>query len=404
VIFLNQIQQDDREMSFYAFNHFSIYMRNTIKSTNYWILKNNVYQKNFNLQEDKCSWDGWIIECRTSDPYYSNLIFIYFRRKFLPPFFDRFINAIFILTENCSKTQYNINPKAHDIIYTMANTLCPENVELGIREYKSLLECKFEGLLYDEETYYYFQNILKIYGKTCYLYGFAYLIYILNFLDDNLKEKEKISPLKAFVELKKKSLFGSDSDFAPNDLCKERLNNILNKFLDKLSPQEDKKDEEKRKLEAETTDGETKKLGENHMTPNKIAQSKLKKNWKSKVLRFLCYCVNGGLTDFNFTFETFLNSISKCQTNIQEFTDFIYKAMDIEDLDANEYEGGDSNLQVSSLTDNSNISFNEEIVAVCIKSGWLSKTLSSESTKHCPNLIKLLLTRNLSNKILCINV
>ena len=77
--------------------------------------------------------------------------------------------------------------------------------------------------------------------------------------------------------------------------------------------------------------------------------------------------------------------------------------MDIRDLESAETEGSGEDVNIiSSLTENSKLSFNEEAVAVCIKSGWLSKSLSAESAKHCPNFIKLLLNKYLSNKLLCI--
>lgn len=363
-------------------------------------MKNSVYHKKLNLNEDKCTWDGWIIECRISDPIYKNLVFIYYRRKYLPPFFERFIDVTFILEEKCSAQKFQINPKAYDIIYIMANTIHPENVDLGIREYERLLKAKFEGLLFDDDNYYYFQNVLKIYGKECYLYGFAFLLNILNFLEENIKEKDKISPLKSYLDQKKKNLFGNDNEIIGSDLHKKKLRNIMDQFIQLLDPYEIQREEERKKLEVETTDGETKKAGENTISAQRKAQLESKINWISKVLRFLCFCINGGLTDYGFTLETFIFYLNRCPTNTQEYFDFIYRAMDIKDLDSTELDP-DRLLNISSLTENSKLSFNEEVVAVCIKSGWLSKFLCAESTKHCPNFIKLLLTRYLSNKILC---
>ena len=374
-------------------------MTNIIKSTNYWILKNTIYLKKFNLNEDKCVWDGWTIECRTSDPIYKNYVFIYYRRKFLPPFFDRMTNIVFILEERCSSEKYLINPKAYEVICTMSNSLQLEHNDLAIKEYENLLKAKFDGLLLDDETYYYFQNIIKIYGRDCYIYGSAVLLNILNFLEDNIKEKEKITPLKSYLDLKKKSLFSNDNNISNSDLHKKRLRVILEQFFQILDPMENKREEERKKLEMESDDG---KKGES--TPG-ISQQRLafissKMKWKSKVNRFLFYCINGGLTDFGFTMENMLYYLARCPINIQEYVDFVYKIMDIRDLDANETDT-EATVNISSLTENSNLSFNEEAVAVCIRSGWLSKYLSAESTKHCPNFIKLLLNRYLSNKLLC---
>jgi hypothetical protein len=396
---LNSLPIDDREISFYAFNHFSIYMTNIIKSTNYWILKNTIYHKKFNFNEDKCVWEGWTIECRTSDPIYKNYIFIYYRRKFLPPFFDRMTNVVFILEEKCNPDKFNINPKAFEVINTISNTLQLEHTDQALKEYENLLKSKFDGLLLDDEIYYYFQNILKIYGRDCYLYGSAVLLNILNFLEDNIKEKEKITPLKSYLDQKKKTLFSQDNFLTSNDLHKKRLRSIIEQFIQLLDPNENKREEERKKLEMETDDG---KRGDPTpgLSQQRIAFLSSKIKWKSKVNRFLFYCINGGLTDYGFTMETMLFYLSRCPTNTQEYIDFVYRSMDIRDLDAIELEG-DNLVNISSLTENSNLSFNEESVAICIKTGWLSKYLSAESTKHCPNFIKLLLNRYLSNKLLC---
>lgn len=126
--------------------------------------------------------------------------------------------------------------------------------------------------------------------------------------------------------------------------------------------------------------------------------------WRTKVMRFLTYCINGGLSDYILTYESFISLYNKCQTTNNDINEFIFYSMNVIDLDnqaglLNEDGNSYFKTQIASLNDKSNFTFNEESLAVCIKSGWLSKYLS-ESWNHFPQFCKILITNHCSNKIL----
>ena len=133
----------------------------------------------------------------------------------------------------------------------------------------------------------------------------------------------------------------------------------------------------------------------------KTLDFKLRKEfWRRKCYRFLAFCVNGGLTDYMFTFEMFIDFSNRVQSNnlLSDLNDFIFYSMNINDIDAEIFDEN-SKIYIPSLNDRSNLIFNEDILCICIKTGWLTKYLS-ESAKHAPTFMKLLLSKYCSNKIL----
>lgn len=125
-----------------------------------------------------------------------------------------------------------------------------------------------------------------------------------------------------------------------------------------------------------------------------------KEYWKRKVYRFLAFCLNGGLTDFTFTFETFIDMIYRLQNiNIaSELDDIVFYSMNLCDLDSQITEESHK-IYIPSINEKTNLSFNEDILCICIKTGWLSKNLS-ESVKHAPAFMKILIKKYCTNKIL----
>lgn len=128
--------------------------------------------------------------------------------------------------------------------------------------------------------------------------------------------------------------------------------------------------------------------------------AKKKEFWRRKVYRYLAFCINGGLSDFMFTFEIFIDMVNRVQNNsiLMDLNEFIFYSMNICDLDA-DINDEQTKIYIPSLNEKTNVVFNEEILCVCIKTGWLSKYLS-ESVKHAPTFMKLLLKKFCTNKIL----
>lgn len=437
-------QKDDRDLSFFAYNSFLIYIRNTLKMNKWWITKNKIYQKKYNLNEDIAQWEGWTIEARTCDPIYKNLIFIYLRRKFIPPYFDTFQNITLIYKENCRSDNYKLNPAANEVIELAANTI---HFTTGInnKEYALFLRAKIDGLLVDEESLYFFQTNLQLIGKDVHKFGFEFLYTALQFVEKNGRDKDKLQPIRNYVESKIKAY--NDNDAVALDVNVSHITGknpnfsaLVDEFYNMigLAQAEEEKNQdpslEMVKDDNDPTPGETDGKDtptpkddttkdtpendeeENEETPNvntnqmksdlvKQQEERAKRQnriltWRTKVNRFLTYCLNGGLTDYLMTYEQFILFFFKCQHLSNELNDFIMSSMNLIDLENIVFDENDKlRISIQSLNENSKISFNEDAVAVCIKSGFLSKQLS-ESFTYCPTFIKLLLTNYCTNKML----
>lgn len=123
--------------------------------------------------------------------------------------------------------------------------------------------------------------------------------------------------------------------------------------------------------------------------------------WRLKVMRFIIYCLNGGLTDYMMTFDRFISDmLNKCQSTNNDLSDLIFQTINLIDLyNYNVDEKQTSKDIIVSINENSRLLFNEEAMAVCIKSTFLSKYLS-ESISQFPKFLKLLIQNYCSNKIL----
>jgi hypothetical protein len=198
------IMKDEKDISFHAYSSFIIYMRNTLKANRYWILKNSIYNRKYNLTEDIAQWEGWVIEARMYDfPVVKNIICIYLRRKFIPPYFSNFQNITIILTEDAiSKEKYKINPKAYELTDLIASSI-HYSIPVNNKEYMPLLRAKVNSLLLDEEAFYYFENTLGIIGSDVHRIGYEFLYWIILFLESNIKaEKEYLDQLKKAIDSK----------------------------------------------------------------------------------------------------------------------------------------------------------------------------------------------------------
>jgi hypothetical protein len=209
------IMKDEKDISFHAYSSFIIYMRNTLKANRYWILKNQIYNRRFNLAEDIAQWEGWIIEARTYDfPTTTNVICIYLRRKFIPPYFSNFQNITIILTEEAlSKEKYKINPKAYELADLIASSI-HYSIPINNREYMTILRAKVNSLLLDEDAFYYFENTLGIIGTDVHRIGYSFLYWIVLFLENNIKaEKEYFDQLKKAIDTKIKYYIDMNPNF-----------------------------------------------------------------------------------------------------------------------------------------------------------------------------------------------
>ena len=356
-------------------------------------------------------WEGWRLEARTSDPYYKNILCIVLRRKFLAPFYNTFQSFHFVISEDISREKYEVNPKSYEILELAADTIYYSSKMLE-KEYLLFIKAKIDSLLIEEETMIFLQNSMNIMAPEVYDLGYEFVYSILVLLEYNTKEKSKIGPIRFSLEQKIKSLnqigdLTYDLTINPNNI---KLSKIIKSLIDLIKKDQDEQSNENEQIQLDESPKEDNVEEDTKSSSDKgVTQTpKLNKNdfllkfdkWRRKVFRFLGFCINGGLTDHMFTFEMFIDMANRVQNNslYLELNEFIFYAMNITDLDAVITEE-QSKIYIPSLTERTNLIFNEDILCVCIKTGWLSKYMS-ESVKHAPTFMNLLLTKYCSNKIL----
>lgn len=155
----------------------------------------------------------------------------------------------------------------------------------------------------------------------------------------------------------------------------------------------------------ENTPGKRTHTDQDKFVPNIVVQEydkkqKIRKNWRLKVMRFLSYCLNGGLTDYSMTYEKFIQEIfNKTQSTNSDIQELIFQTINIVEIDNYDGKCESTKEKIFSLNENSKLIFNEEALAVCIKSGFLAKYFS-ENTTYFPKFLKIILSNYCSNKIL----
>jgi len=182
----------------------------------------------------------------------------------------------------------------------------------------------------------------------------------------------------------------------------QTADNIMNtnkKFIEEnLINEKDDSDSGSYDSENETP----KNSGKSGKAGNTLSREHL--NWRTKVNRFLYFCLNGGLCDYAFSFK----DISKELLKKIELRDELFKIMNLINLETlstlKEEEDHTSALvlDMRSINETLKLNFNEEAVCGMIRTGTLFK-LSSDDLGPCFLFLKLLLKKEYaSNKILCI--
>ncbi len=195
-------EKDDRDISYYAYKNFSIYMKNILKVNQYWVMKNCNYPKKCNFAADDCQWEGWIIEAKVIDPYKEDFIFLYLRRKFLPPFFDSYQNFTFILNEKVGET-FRLNPQANILLDTITGSLFSKQKMYTVRDSDLFLRAKIDSLLVDEDTLYFYQFGNRMIGDDLHSFGFNLLYNLFKYFEDG-NMKENVEVFKSYLSSKRK--------------------------------------------------------------------------------------------------------------------------------------------------------------------------------------------------------
>lgn len=428
-----------RDISYYSYNYVINYMKNTKKISRYWITENRIFFKKYNINLDISQWEAWRIEVKSAEPWYKDFIFIIMRRKFIPPFFDSFQNFHFILSRSYERQglSVEINSQCEEIIELAANSIFFSG-NMTEKDYLLMLNSKIDSLLFDEETVLFFMNTLNIQPPEVFEIGYSF-VYIVLLLLETSNEKEKFNQVRLNLEAKIKDLNNNSLSSFSVDLSEliesvslgnVRLSSVFDRLFQLYRPniKENKEDflkaireeeEESVELMKNTNQnqemisqneknskykGESLCLYQYHKVFNlkKILFEKRRKIeiWKSKCFRFLSFCLNGGLTDYSLTYETLIEVVNRTQSQLllSELNDFIFNSINLKDID---YDSIDDppQIYIPSISERINLSFNEDVLCVCIKTGWLAKYLA-ENIKTFPSFLKILLKKHVSNKIL----
>ena len=406
--------KNSKDLMSYAYTYAIEYIKNIQSSQRFWILSSKIHNKKYNFNEDICMWEGWRIEARTSEPEYLNIVFIILRRKFLPPFYDSYQCFHFILIENYSRENFNVNPKAYEVIELASNSICYSS-KMNEKEYSLFLKAKQESLLLDEETLLFFQNSLNIITPEIYELGFKFVYSLLVYIELNTKDKSKISPIRQSIEQKIKALNSAEFGFTINlnDIVSDPQ--IFNSVISDIIALYSSFDSTQLKQELFSIDDDQNKNTVDYIDKEKL-NNKIKQRerirqvlaferkkvevWKRKCYRYLTFCLNGGLSDYMLTIEMFIEFVNKLQNsqNSTELNDLIVLLLNITDLDL-ETVDEPPRIYIPSLNERSNFIYNEDFMYICIRKGWLNRYLS-ENIKHTPSFIKLLLKNHLNNRLL----
>jgi hypothetical protein len=199
----------------------------------------------------------------------------------------------------------------------------------------------------------------------------------------------------------------SDS-FFPSEVKNQLPDDEINLLGNKIEKSDDLNQFESfQKLE--TTDGLTTDNGmENNGNEDKKKKPYMteediiykKHIWYSKVMRFVGYCLNGGLSDFSLTYEKFINEIIlKIQTSNNDIIDLIYQTINLVNGKQISKELASNRDIMTIISSGKELKFNEDIFAICIRTGFLAKTICENIGIFC-KLLNYILENHCSNKIL----
>jgi hypothetical protein len=386
------VYRDTRDLSYYAYINFFDYMKaNKIEHKNFWISKNQIFYKKYNLNEDPCRWEGWTIEARAKiTEKYNDYVFVYLRRKFLPPYFDSYQDFRFILIEETESENTDINPKAHLLMELITGSLHSTETFQPVTESKRILQAKIESLIIDEETLFFLQNLSNtkidlqdIFTEELYELGRKLFWNILNcfkFPDSEFLKKDFQQDMND--HLKKTDLLSKDKSDKYNFL--KIIEDMIKLNSSRSSAQEHKK------VMVMDTDASS-PSPEDETYNIKIESDKEEKNshdvWKNKVYRYVAYILNGGLFKHKITLETLIKEfIMKNSNTNSDIQDVIKNCINLFDEDKKGVISPSNDLQSVKK-----ISFNEEVMAVILKTGYICKlvTDSNISFKNICTVITL---------------
>ena len=332
--------RDREELRFYA----QVFLDSIMGDRkDYWIVSSGVYHKRSNLTLDSAQWSGW--EIRLRDAKKDTLIMI-MRRKFIPPMLDVFQDfAIVMNGPNVEKNDKKTSEEYIKHLRNMADSFYSVDT-LHISNpnsiYRLLVEEKANGLLLDDETYFFYQYKKDIKPKQI-SFGIKYLSCILKILSE--ASEEYVSLEKELIKKYDQELQGDI--YGVKDIKQNDPTVLINEFM-----------------KASYQGNDTGK----------------KKMWLYKLSRYLAYCVDG-LLNGQFSLVEILfhyNNIKEPTKLLKVINFLLHLTPEKGEIEMEFYQPADgTKLEVSSILNklkkiNSSVYlYNEKVMKTLIENDFL---------------------------------
>jgi hypothetical protein len=368
---------DFQDFSFYVYDKFFYMMRTTFKFK-FWITSNSGYVKKMNLSKDQALWEGWKIECRTKQVGFKglNLVFIFLRRKYIPPLFETYQEIMLTLIEEYDETNtgVEISPSSISIIEMAADSLTSEETYPSFSDGVKYIQHKIDSFLVQNNSLDFFFNDMKIYGKESYKLGLIFTYKIIQYLAEFLKEKVNILKEKVLKRIYDFSAISSDSNLKKENFEKY----INNNEFDQIFLSNDL-------------------YFDNLFTTAPPEDAII--HWQQKRLQYLVNCLNGALT-FNLLNLRRLVEWVKGIGELKSLNPILTQLLDIKVIShSDEPIEPKVNHLVNKLYNIKELHFNEELMAIAIEIDYLRIMQEVESDNVYSEFLKYLLENHFSNKL-----
>ena len=385
LMYIDRMSKDSKDIYLFAMSKLIDYVTsNNIK--HYWILKTQFYIKKMNITMDKALWEGFRIEIRTnnSDAVAEgdgefNIGFIFLRRKFIPPFYDTYIDITLILKEKLNRNKTHFTSEAKTIFETIADSFHYREAILNQSGYRYILEAKIEALLLDEASLSFFSNVLEMKGNSCRINAMNYLYKLLISLeqsvhDDNIENIKK-NLWTSIVSLNTKA----NRNFNAEEHKKRLIHSDIDTFIREFS-------------QLFNTGGSSTYF------------NKVKDAWDAKMWRYIAFCVDGGLTDDAFTISDLIEIYSSVSDNVSLYHAIQIQLNNMLNIRLINTRGEKLDAKITSLinqmSDIRSFEYNENVMNAMIRSGSLKTIQNIDNDNNMANFIKFMLENSPSYQFL----
>ena len=367
---------DLHDFALSSYFKFIKYMNNNFGLKNYWIVANTNYIKKFNFSKDNALWEGWRIECRTriKEEIGLNLIFIFLRRKYIPPLYETYQDFNFILLEEYLINESpEISSKAVGLIELAADSLTPIEYYSTTKDSIRAIQTKLESFLIHNHSYSFFYNQLKIVPKEAYKVGLTFTFKVIISISEYVKDRIK----------------------SIKDRFAERLVNLYKEFSDdKFNLQTFEKlikNTEWSDLLIDNTNY--------YKTYFSKCDERSLKLWEQKRNDFLVFCLNGGLIYKLLSIKDVFNWVRKVP-ELKILKSVLNKLVNMRIItNKNELIEADINCVVNNLHNIKQFMFNQDMLCAVIETDYLKVLQEVDSDNVYSEFLKYLLDNHLTCKL-----